>query len=233
MKTPLRFLEEMVGLFYPNLCCACGKNLLIRQHVLCIDCQYRLPKTQFHLQADNPFAERFWGRLPVHAGAAMYFFTKGGRVQRLLHALKYGGQQEVGRYLGKIYGLELKQSPLFCDVELVVPVPLHPRKKRQRGYNQSDCFAEGLSESLGVPWLPDALARRAFTATQTRKSRMERLANVGEAFALHRPERLEGKHILLVDDVMTTGATLEACGLLITELPGVRLSMATIAIAEV
>ncbi len=233
MKTPIPFLEAMVGLFYPNLCCACGKNLLLSQQVLCIDCQYRLPKTQFHHHADNPFAERFWGRLPLHAGASLYFFTKGGRVQRLLHALKYEGRQELGRYLGNMYGAELAQSSLFAGIDLIVPVPLHPRKRRQRGYNQSDCFAEGLSEALGRPWLPNALIRQSFTQTQTRKSRFERLRNVEEAFALQQPQALSGKHILLVDDVMTTGATLEACGLLLTGLPDVRLSMATIAIADV
>jgi ComF family protein len=232
MKTKPRFIEDLVGLFFPNLCLACRRHLPPHHSVLCLTCQYRLPKTNFHTYPDNPFAERFWGRAPIEAGAAFYYFTKGGKVQHLIHALKYEGRKEVGIQIGQWYGAQLRESPGFSNAEVIVPVPLHPRRQWERGYNQSDCFAEGLSDAMGIPWTPQAMARRRHTATQTHKSRLDRLHNVGELFAIADPHLLEGRHVLLVDDVMTTGATLEACALKLLELPGVRLSMATIAFAD-
>ena len=233
MKTKLRFLEDLLGLFYPNLCLACHRRLPFGTSVLCVNCHYQLPKTAFHLSPDNnPFVERFWGRVPVHAGAALYYFSKGGKVQHLIHALKYEGRQEVGVQMGRWYGDQLRQTPVFCNTEVIVPVPLHPRRQWERGYNQSDCFAEGLSDTMGIPWRPDAVVRRRHTHTQTQKSRLQRLQNVDSLFAVSKPELLQGKHILLVDDVMTTGATLEACALQLLELPGTTVSLATMAFAE-
>lgn len=232
MKTPLRFLEEVAGLFYPNLCLACQQHLPSRHSILCVQCQYQLPKTNYHLHAENSFTERFWGRVPLHAGTALYHFTKGGKVQHLIHALKYEHKPDVGICLGRLLGEQLHKSPLFSDVDVIVPVPLHPRKEWERGYNQSDCFARGLSEAMEIPWRKRALLRSANTATQTRKSRIDRVVNVGTAFSIGEAARLSGRHVLLVDDVVTTGATLEACGLLLQELAGLRLSMATIAIAD-
>ncbi|HMQ49022.1 MAG TPA: ComF family protein [Saprospiraceae bacterium] len=223
---------HFTGLFYPNLCLACNKNLPPGQEILCITCQFKLPKTNFHQEKENAFTERFWGRVPLHAGAALYYFSKGGRTQQLVHALKYEGKKQVGSKLGHIYGQQLKETPLFHDVNLILPVPLHPQKERQRGYNQSALFAEGLSQSMQIPWSGKHLLRTAYTQTQTQKTRMERFANVEQAFQVPRPADLEGKHLLLVDDVMTTGATLEACALRLLEVPSVRLSMATIAIAN-
>lgn len=223
---------HFTGLFYPNLCLACNKNLPPGQEILCITCQVKLPKTNFHQEKENEFTERFWGRIPLQTGAALYYFTKGGRTQQLVHALKYEGKKQVGIKLGNIYGLQLKESPFFHDVDFILPVPLHPQKERQRGYNQSQLFAEGLSQSMQKPWSRKHLLRSTYTQTQTQKTRMERFANVAQAFQVSHPADLEGKHLLLVDDVMTTGATLEACALRLLEIPSVRLSMATIAIAN-
>ena len=227
----IRWLDNLLGLFYPNLCLACGRNLPPRQEGICISCLFKLPRTNFHLEPENPFAGRFWGRVPLEAGAAFLYFAKGGKTQRLIHHLKYEGKQEVGVFLGKLYGLALREAPGFREAALILPVPLHPRKLHRRGYNQSALFAKGLSEAMKVPWLPNGLQRTEYTATQTRKSRLERFENVEEAFIVPNPGRVKGQHVLLVDDVITTGATLEACALKILEVEGVKVSMATIAIA--
>ncbi len=232
IQYPIEWWEGLLGLFYPNLCLACGKGLRPRQEPICPSCQYKLPKTDFHKEEENPFTERFWGRIPLHSGAALYHFTKGGRTQQLIHKLKYEGKREIGLYLGRMYGHSLRETPLFRGVQLILPVPLHRRKAWQRGYNQSALFARGLAESMAVPWLEDGLQRTEYTSTQTRKDRLERFHNVEKAFRIPHPERLRGKHILLVDDVITTGATLEACAIKMLEVPGTKVSMATIAIAD-
>lgn len=227
-----RQLSGLLDLFYPNLCLACSANLVDREEFLCVFCRHKLPLTNYHLLPENPFTERFWGRLPLKAGASLYHFTKGGRVQQLIHQLKYHHQPEVGYQLGLIHGRQIKDGPQFAGLDLIVPVPLHPRRQHQRGYNQSDHYARGLAEAIGIEWSARLLQKNAHTATQTRKSRLERFDNVGEVFHLPRPDALSGKHLLLVDDVITTGATLEACGQVLLRAEGVQLSMATIAFAN-
>lgn len=231
--TPFKTLfHDLLGLLYPNVCLACHNSLPTRNECICLECQIHLPKTNFHLEADNPFTERFWGRLDIKSGAALYHFVKGGRVQELIHQLKYLGKRQVGHRLGQWYGEQLRTAPLFKTIDAIVPVPLHARKERLRGFNQSAIFAAGLAEAMQIPALPNALVRQVFTETQTNKSRLERLANVQDVFAVKDETALRGKHILLVDDVMTTGATLEACGSKILEVTGTQLSLATIALAE-
>lgn len=225
-------LHDLLALLYPALCPACDHHLLADEQHICASCQYKLPSTGYHLLADNPFTERFWGRLPLHSAAALYHFTKGGRTQKLIHQIKYGRRPQIAHHLGRVYGVELRASPLFSTIDYIVPVPLHPRRQHQRGYNQSDHFARGLSETMSVDWSPNVLIRRHATTSQTRKSRMERFSNVQEVFQLAHPERVVGRHILLVDDVITTGATLEACGQQLLQLPHTRLSMATLAFAN-
>ncbi len=224
--------QDLIGLLYPNLCLACSEEPPVQHEVICVKCQLNLPKTNFHLEKDNPFTERFWGRISLESGAALYHFVKGGRVQELLHRLKYEGKREIGIKLGEWYGQQLLESIHFKNVDLIVPVPLHPRKERLRGYNQAAMFAQGIASTMGKIWLKDGLLRQIFTETQTQKSRDERLKNVAEVFAIGNVKKLENKHILLVDDVMTTGATMEACGLKLLAVPGTKLSMATLAIAD-
>jgi len=161
----------------------------------------------------------------------MYFFAKGGKVQHLLHLLKYKGKKEIGEYIGKIYGEDLKKSLFYSDIDVIIPVPLHPRRKRKRGYNQSEIFAKGLSESLVKPYDTRTLIRTYASETQTKKSRFRRWENVKEIFDLKDHQHLINKHILLVDDVVTTGATLEACASMLLKIPGVKVSIATIACA--
>ncbi|MFN7115475.1 MAG: ComF family protein [Saprospiraceae bacterium] len=225
-------LHDLIGLLYPNLCLACSEEPPVKGEVICLKCQFKLPKTNFHLDKENPFTERFWGRIALESGAALYHFVKGGRVQELLHQLKYEGKREIGIKLGEWYGRHLLESPHFKNIDVIVPVPLHPRKERLRGYNQAAMFAQGLATSMNKTLLKDGLVRQVFTETQTQKSRDERLKNVAEVFAIGNIKEIQGKHILLVDDVMTTGATMEACGLKLLTVPGTTLSMATIAIAD-
>jgi ComF family protein len=231
MRNLLQPFQDLLHLFFPHLCLACERNAPPYGEHLCAPCKATLPETNFHFRQDNPFTEKFWGRVPVQAGTAMYLFTKESRVQNLIHNLKYHGKQEVGTILGRRLGTALRQSPLYADVDAIVPVPLHVLKLRVRGFNQSEVFAEGIAETFGRPCIGNGMRRVVHSASQTRQSREARLHNVGEVFEVHRPKALTGKHILLVDDVLTTGATLETCATRLLELPGTRVSMATIAIA--
>lgn len=222
---------DFISLVFPRVCSSCGNTLLRHEHCICNFCLVHLPTTDFHLHPDNQISRLFWGRAPVHHATAMLYFHKGSRVQHLVHLLKYKGKEEVGVYLGKRYGRELQQSPLFADVDLIIPVPLHPKKLRKRGYNQSEVFARGLAQSMEANIDPHTLVRITATDTQTRKSRFRRWENVSEVFAVNQPDRLSGKHVLLVDDVVTTGATLEACVQELLQCRNVRVSIATIACA--
>lgn len=232
---PLPSFKEMYGgllhLLYPNLCVGCDADLPAADYCFCIRCLNRLQPTDMHEHRENEFTDRFWGRLQMESGAAMYYFNRKSPVQRALHRLKYQNQPDVGVRIGRRFGQLLSQSPHFAGIQAIVPVPLHRQKERQRGYNQSAMLAQGLSDSMRVPLLSDSLARNTHTASQTRKKRMERFENVSAVFTVKQPEKIQGKHLLLVDDVLTTGATLEACGKALLEVPGARLSLATIAIA--
>lgn len=234
MKTSATFqiFADFVGLFYPKLCLVCGKNMPPFEAHICVMCQYRLPKTGFHLEKTNPFTEKFWGRLPLVSGASFYFFKKGGLTQKLIHRLKYDSRPEIGIKLGELYGGQLSESPFFQTVDLILPVPLHPRKEKLRGYNQSSVFAQGLSETFKRPWLDKVLSRKLHSESQTKKGIIDRLENVETIFEVTKPDLLRNKHVLIVDDVLTTGATLEACAIPVLELPGTKISMATIAFAQ-
>lgn len=230
MKKPV-FISDFISLLYPRICFACGNTLFRHENVLCTHCLFELPKTNFHRFPDSPLDKVFWGRVPLQRTAALYYFSKGGKVQHLIHQLKYKGQREVGIYMGKLLGRDLKAEPGFDSIQAILPVPLHPRKQRKRGYNQSEQFAFGLSESMGISLDVHSFIRTVATDTQTRKSRFARYENVKEIFRVTHPEKLENRHLLLVDDVITTGATLESCANILLQVPGVRLSVAAIAYA--
>jgi len=225
-------LNDLFCLFFPNLCAGCGRPLMRGEKVICTLCLFHLPKTYFHHDDDNPLTKVFWGRVNLEGVAAYVYFQKGGTVQHLLHQLKYKGQKEIGVQIDKLYGVELKTAEVFRDAELIIPVPLHPRKLRKRGYNQSGMFAEGLASVMQARLETRALYRKVYSQTQTRKARYNRWENVENIFAVRNPERIRGKHILLVDDVITTGATSEACAQALLEVPGVRVSVAAIAYAS-
>lgn len=226
------YLADFVSLLFPQLCPACGQSLMANEDLLCTECRYTLPQTNFHQHPDNIVAQQFWGKMPLQGAYALYYFSKGGKVQSLMHHFKYSGMQRIGNVLGNIAGAQLAESEVYNTANLIIPVPLHQKRLKERGYNQSACFAQGLAEKLNVAVEEDNLIRLKATETQTHKSRFARYENMKEVFAIANPERLENKHILLVDDVVTTGSTLEACGNVLLSVPGLRLSIATIAYAE-
>ncbi len=228
---PVGLFNDFFSLIYPHVCAACGKALYRNENSICTRCAYQLPRTNFHRQADNPVARLFWGRANIHAASSYYRYEKGSKVQQLIHRYKYRGQKEVGITIGKFFGAELKEAESFKGIEAILPVPLHPKKLAVRGYNQTDFFARGLSVPLGAKVVLNNLVRATATGTQTRKSRYERWENVGLVFRMNDPDALAGKHVLLVDDVVTTGATLEGCAQRLLEIPGTRVSIATIAYA--
>ena len=223
---------DLFGLFFPNLCLGCGQPLTRGEEAICTVCHFHLPKTWFHNDPDNPLNRIFWGRVPLVAVASFVFFYKKSTVQHLMHQLKYKDRPEIAVRLGRWYGMELCRADGFREAELIIPVPLHPRKYRKRGYNQSEMFAEGLAETMKIGIETGCLYRRFNSQTQTRKSRFDRWENVESIFAVRHPEKIRGRHLLLVDDVLTTGATLEACATALLEVPGVRVSVATIAYAS-
>jgi ComF family protein len=231
MRKLLRPFEDFLVLFFPKLCPACGENLPPSGDDICTSCNVTLPFTNFHLKKDNLFTERFWGRVPIETGSSMFLFNKGSRVQNLLHNLKYNGKKEIGEILGRKFGRSLRMSPHYLGIDVIVPVPLHPEKEFLRGYNQSEMFARGLSESMRVPYLKEALKRVEFTESQTKKNRLSRLENVKDVFQVQKANLLVDKHVLLVDDVMTTGSTLEACANELLKVKGTQVSMVTIALA--
>jgi len=227
-----RYTEDLINLLFPELCNGCGKLLYHGEKEICTKCLYDLPYTDFHLYEDNLVAKQLWGRLPVNAAMAMLYFKKGTKVQNLIHGLKYDGKTEIGIRLGKLLAKKLSQSELYADIDIVIPVPLHQKKLRLRGYNQSEYIATGLAEDLGVSVSTKNLLRNKSTETQTKKARYTRFENMQDVFSVIKPEELADKHILLVDDVITTGATLEACGNVLLNHGIKKLSIAAIAFAE-
>lgn len=224
-------INDFIALIFPQACASCGKSLFKNENSICSYCVYHLPKTNFHLDKENPVSKMFWGRVPIHSAGALYGFNKGGRVQRLVHQLKYKGHKKIGFTVGKLYGNELKNCPDFSSVNVVIPVPLHIRKLNKRGYNQSDSFAQGLAESMNADVDLKVLYREFESESQTKKSRFKRWQNVSSIFQLREVKNLEGKHILLVDDVITTGATLEACAQTLMQIQNIKISIVTIAYA--
>lgn len=222
------YWQGLVGLFYPRLCAACGNVLYLNEEVLCLKCYAGMPRTGFHTDAENEVARLFWGRIPVIQATAFIVFNKDSHYSNILHELKYKGQQQIGIEMGRLFGLELRGSP-FAKVDLIHPVPLHPCKLQKRGYNQSELIAKGLSAVLKVPVMTGLVIRTLGTGTQTRKSRYERWENVRDTFQVACPELLLNKHVLLVDDVITTGATIEACAEPLLSVSGVSVSIASLA----
>ena len=232
MKISAGYLADFVALLFPQLCAACGNTLVANEDLICIDCRYNLPLTNFHLHDDNIVASQFWGKIKLEAAYSLYYFAKGGKVQNLMHHFKYRGVSRIGNILGAIAGDQLNKNEIFKTVDVIIPVPLHKSRLKERGYNQSACFAEGLATKLNIPVETDNLIRERATETQTHRSRFARFENMQQVFLVKDPQLLANKHVLLVDDVVTTGSTLEACGLKLLEIPGLKLSMATIAYAE-
>ncbi|MDX8338109.1 phosphoribosyltransferase family protein [Draconibacterium sp. IB214405] len=226
-------ISDVLGLFFPELCVTCGRRLVSQETFLCFDCWEDLPVTNFHLKTDNKVAQLFWGRVDISAATAFFSYKKGSRYQQLIHFVKYKGLKELGYETGKKFGFQLLESPDFAAVDVIIPVPLHSRKAKKRGYNQSEWIARGVAEVLEKPVDTKTLHRKVFTLTQTKRNRYERWQNVETVFGLSDPKGIENKHVLLVDDVVTTGATLEACAIHLLKVPGTKVSIATLAFADI
>jgi ComF family protein len=224
-------IDDLLWLVFPELCAACGKALLMNERCICTHCRFHLPRTRFHLLPDNPVVKHFWGKVKIEAASGYYYFSKGERVQQLIHQLKYKGRKDVGLLTGELYGYDLLNTAPYSSADIVVPVPLHPKKLRKRGYNQSDFFAEGIAAAMGIKFGPHVLKKIDETETQTRKHRFERFENVNKVFAVNQVSAVAGKHVLLVDDVVTTGSTLVSCAEALLEIPGTRVSIGAMACA--
>lgn len=220
--------ESLLQLVFPHVCDGCGSDLLNESSQLCLRCLQALPETNFEKHAGNPVEKYFWGRLSLESATAQYYFTKESLMQRLMHQFKYRGNKDLGLQLGRLMGISLRDSSRFDNVDALVPLPLFPFKEKKRGYNQATVLCEGISEIIPLPVLNNVITRPQHTDTQTKKGRIERWKNIEGKFELINPSSIQNKHILLVDDVVTTGATLEACGSKLLKAENVRLSIATL-----
>lgn len=223
--------NDLMGLFFPNVCVLCGKSLIGGEECICLHCLYRLPRTNFHADRENRVEKRFFGKIGVEEASSFFYFNKGSDFRHLIHLLKYKDRQDVGFVLGKFAARELVDANVFQDIDCIIPIPLHKKKERKRGYNQATCIARGIAEGLNKPVELDGVHRVKANVTQTRKNVLERWINVQEIFQIKNSLKIEGKHILLVDDVLTTGATMEACARVLLEVDGVKISLFTLAVA--
>lgn len=220
--------DSLLHLAFPHVCEGCGTDNLQTEHLLCLRCTSSLPSTNFHLHTSNPIEKIFWGRIPVTYATAQYYFTKESLMQHLMHQFKYKGNKEVGIFLGKLMGWAMAESNRFTYINALIPLPLHKSKEHKRGYNQAAVLCEGISSVLNKPVWKDIVIRPEQTETQTKKRRIERWQNMEGKFELVNSFAIENKHVLLVDDVVTTGATLEACGSELLKAKNLQLSIATL-----
>ena len=229
----IRFKEikdSLLHLLFPHICTGCGNDILNTESMLCMRCMDAMPETRFEIFPENPVEKIFRGRLPLAGATAQYYFTKESLMQHLMHQLKYKGNIDLGLQLGKITGEQLLQSGRF-NVDALIPLPLFPPKEKKRGYNQATVLCRGMSETMNIPVWDKVIIRPMHTETQTKKGRIERWVNMDGKFVLANPDQIRNKHLLLVDDVITTGATLEACGNELCQVQGVTLSVAALCVA--
>lgn len=224
--------HDLLDLLFPRLCNSCETALLSSETVLCTGCLHTLPILQNHLQPDNETEKIFYGRIPIENATSLLLFEKKGITQKLIHNLKYKGDQEIGSFLGKWLGEELKNSKGYEKITAVIPVPLHKNKLKKRGYNQVEKFGREIAGALQVPYIDQVLLKKSASGTQTVKKRLARWGSIGETFVVEEPDSLVGAHILLVDDLVTTGATLEACSEKLLQIPGIKISIATMAVTH-
>ena len=222
---------DFFRLFYPKYCACCGNVLVTSEDVLCLKCIENLPKTNFHLQTNNPVEEKLMGRVKFERATAFCFFKKEGSIQHLIHELKYKNYKQIGIKLGYLMGCNIIGDPTFNSIDVIVPIPIHPKKQQKRGYNQSEQIGIGLQQAMNKPLDTSSFVRIYQTDTQTKKSRYERWKNVEEIFKVVNPEMLQNKHILLIDDVITTGATLESAANCLLQTAGTKISIACLATA--
>ncbi|WP_423820076.1 phosphoribosyltransferase family protein [Salinimicrobium sp. TIG7-5_MAKvit] len=224
--------HDFLNLLYPKLCYGCESGLRANEYILCTSCLHGLPVTNHHLEKDNVVEKIFYGRIPVENATSLLLFEKKGVVQKLIHNLKYRGHEEIGPYLGTWLGNELKELPQWQETTMVIPVPLHRKKLKIRGFNQVEGFGREIARSLEIPYRDDLLLKITSTETQTIKKRIARWGTIEETLVVQNPSSLQNAHVLLVDDLVTTGATLEACAHKLLQVPNVKISIATMAVTH-
>ena len=224
--------HDFINLLYPRVCHICEAELLKNENIVCTGCLHDLPVTSYHVDNENPVKKVFYGRLQVQNATALLHFRKKAGVQQLIHNLKYRGHQEIGEFLGDWLGMELKNSGNYDHIQAVIPVPLHQSKLQQRGYNQVEKFGIKIAAHLNAHYYNDILLKTTAMQTQTLKDRISRWGKIEETLEIQNSEKIKGKHILLIDDLVTTGATLEACGHKLQEIEDVKISIATMAITN-
>ena len=225
----MNWIKDLISLLFPRYCKVCKHRLMHSEEHLCINCLLELPRTHYEQNPNNLLMQHFIEWPEVVRATAYFHYYKEGRYSNLIHHLKYYDHPEVGTYLGRLAATELKESQFFDGINLIIPVPLSLKRYRQRGYNQSDYIARGISEVTNIPLRTDCITRTVDTETQTHKSQKERWKSTKDIFQVTNSEALKGKHILLIDDVSTTGATLHACTSALLTLPGVRISIFALA----
>lgn len=229
-------LKQILKTAFPRLCIGCMKSeLTTNSGYLCLQCISEVPFTDhFEKKYENALVQHFYGRFPVSFGAAMVYFSSGGLVQEIMHTFKYKGEQYVGRSLGKMLAIRLKECPFRPKIDMIISVPIHFKRQYKRGFNQSDILAQEIAIEMHLPFERDLLLKILDTESQTTKTRKERLENIANAIAIkeNKISEIKGKHILLVDDTITTGSTLEACGLILLKNGAASLSIACVAIAR-
>lgn len=228
----MKVLSQFLNLFYPKICLCCEAHLFEEEAFICLTCRFDLPFVDNGDYKSNPTTQIFKGRIPLLSGASFLFYRETGKTKQLIHQLKYKGVEEIGTFIGIWFGRELSRSKEFSLSDLIIPVPLHKSKEKKRGYNQLTTFGKSLSQILGVPLNNTILERKSFTKTQTRKKRIDRFLNTESRFVVEDPQKLKDKHVILIDDVVTTGATLEACCKEIMKSENTKISIITIGITE-
>ena len=223
--------DSVLHLLFPHVCTGCGSDILSESSVLCMRCIDAMPETNFELHAGNPVEKLFWGRIQLNAGTAQFYFTKESLMQHLMHQFKYKGNKELGLQLGRLMGEQLLKSGNY-NVDALIPLPLFPAKEKRRGYNQASLLCKGMSEVMNIPVLDKLVTRPEHTETQTKKGRIERWKNVEGKFVVADANAIQDKRLLLVDDVVTTGATLEACGMTLLNAGNVKLSIAALCVSN-
>ena len=223
--------DSFLHLLFPHVCTGCGSDILNEETMLCMRCIDAMPETNFDIHADNPVEKTFWGRLPLMGATAQFYFTKESLMQHLMHQFKYKNNKDLGLQLGRIMGEQIGKSGRF-NADALIPLPLFLAKEKRRGYNQATVLCQGMAESMKIPVLDKVVIRPQHTETQTKKGRIDRWKNMEGKFILSDPHVIRNKHLLLIDDVVTTGATLEACGNELLKAENVRLSVATLCVAS-
>jgi ComF family protein len=229
---PNRMFKSLLYLFFPPICAGCKTVLIANENVICTKCRHEIPLTQHHLNPENEAFKKFYGRIPVEHVSALLYFHKKGIVQELIHSLKYRGQEDIGTALGEWYAEELKSHQQLQNVDSIIPVPLHPKKLRERGYNQVSQFGNALAKSLQIPINNEILFRQVYSKTQSQKNRLGRTEGIDTIFDVKFTESDHNKHFLLIDDVITTGATLEVCAKALLKIPGAKISIVCMAMAD-